>query len=94
MKRSEKRIGKAFVAGELYLFNRTDAKCPAAGSLWGVIDKEAEHGIVLESCSLELYDFRYRQALPAEYRYHRRSSRSELRDYTCNLAWWEVRKPR
>ncbi len=93
MEKSDERVFEAgFEAGELYLFHRNDASCPAESSLWGVYDKHTERGIVLESCSLGLYDFRYRELLPAEYRYRRLSTRSELRDYTCNLAWWEARR--
>lgn len=75
-----------FEIGELYLFHRTKAGCPSEESLWGVFDRiEAGH-IRLESSSSDLRGFRLWHRLPADYRYARRASRAELRDYAFNLA--------
>lgn len=78
-----------FIEGEIYLFNRTDPTCPAEGSLWGVFDKRIEDTIYLESSSLNLQDFRKWHLLPIDYRFCRLATRSELRDYTANLSWFE-----
>lgn len=78
-----------FTEGEIYLFNRNDPTCPAEGSLWGVFDKRIEDTIYLESSSLNLQDFRKWHLLPIDYRFCRLATRSELRDYTANLSWFE-----
>ena len=78
-------------AGELYLFHADDAQCPAESSLWGVFDKREAEQIVLESSSRDLRSFSLWQQLPTDYRYSRVATRSELRDYSYNLAVWECR---
>ncbi len=79
------------LSGELYLFHSTDRSSPATGSLFGIIDKIADGIIYLESSSRDLRRFRLWHRLPNHYRYHRRASRSELRDYIFNLACYECR---
>lgn len=71
-----------FTAGEVYLFNATDRRCPADGSLWGIFDKKIGQDIYLESSTFDLFCFRYWHRLPRKYRYCRLSTRDELRDYT------------
>lgn len=76
-------------SGTLYLFHRSDRRCPAADSLFGLIDKTSMGIIYLESSSRDLRRFRFWHRLPKHYRYHRLASRSELRDYIFNLAYYE-----
>lgn len=79
----------ALVTGALYLFHTTDRLCPSESSLWGVFDKDT-HGIIsLESSSRDLQEFRFWHRLSRDYRYCRRASRSELRDYITNLTYYE-----
>lgn len=75
--------------GELYLFHRTDERCPADSSLWGIVDRSDAREIRLESSSIDLQRFRLHHPLPEEYRYCRLATRAELRDYVWNLAWAE-----
>lgn len=81
------------LSGALYLFHRSDRRCPAANSLYGIIDKTSDGIIYLESSSRDLRRFRLWHRLPEHYRYHRPASRSELRDYVFNLACYECRMP-
>ena len=77
------------LSGELYLFQSTDRSSSATGSLFGIVDKTSDGVIYLESSSRDLRRFRLWHRLPKHYRYHRRASRSELRDYIFNLACYE-----
>lgn len=79
------------VQGELYLYHCEDSRCPSEDSLWGVFDREESGRIRLETSSLDLIEFRFWHALPPEYRYSRRATREELRDYTAGLAFYECR---
>lgn len=81
-----------FRSGELYLFHRSDARCPASGSLWGQYDRQSEGLLYLESSSADLRTFRLWHALPSGYRYCRPASRSELRDYFFALSWYQSRR--
>lgn len=81
-----------FVSGELYLFHDKDPACPAAGSLWGIYDRQEAGKIYLESSCTHPHLFRKWHALPAPYRYCRRATRPELRDYICNLTIFENRE--
>ena len=75
-----------FIIGELYLFHQTKKYCPSHSSLWGVYDR-AEDGIIyLESSTLDLCHFSIWHRLPDGYRYSRRATRRELRDYMYNLG--------
>ncbi len=77
------------LSGALYLFHRSDRRCPAVNSLYGIIDKTSDSIIYLESSSRDLRRFRLWHRLPKHYRYHRPASRSEFRDYIFNLAYYE-----
>lgn len=79
------------LSGTLYLFHVSDRSCPASSSLFGIIDKTSKGIIYLESSSRDLRRFRLWHRLPNYYRYHRRASCSELRDYIFNLACYECR---
>lgn len=81
--------GVHFTMGELYLFHPSDPTCPANGSLWGVFDKRSDALLYLESSSTDLIHFSRWHRLPDGFRYCRRATRSELRDYTGNLSWTE-----
>lgn len=81
-----------FSAGEVYLFHRTDPLCPAESSLWGVFDKRTENSIFLESSTRDLRYFRKWHKLPEGYCFSRLATRSELRDYTAGLQWFEFRR--
>ncbi len=80
-----------FRVGEVYLFHRTDCRCPASSSLWGQYDKVCKGRLYLESSSFDLRRFRKWHVLSPRYRYCRRASRSEFRDYLFALAWSESR---
>ena len=77
------------IAGELYLFHTESADCPSEESLWGIVDRREGGRVHLESSSRDLRSFQLWQPLMPEYRYCRLATRSELRDYSYNLAWWE-----
>lgn len=79
-----------FQAGELYLFHRSDMRCPSNNSLWGQYDKHEQGRLYLESSCLDLRTFRKWHILPSVYRYCRKANRSELRDYVCALFWSEM----
>lgn len=81
--------GDRFAIGELYLFHCTDRACPAAGSLWGIFDRQCDRRIYLETSSRDLRRFERGLCLPVQYRYSRQATRTELRDYIYNLAAWE-----
>lgn len=76
--------------GELYLFHPSNPHCPSQGSLWAVLAGEGEHGLLLESSSLDLQCFERWHMLPDLYRYARRATRDELRDYVYNLARYDL----
>ena len=78
-----------FRAGDVYLFHRSDMLCPSRSSLWGQYDKREQGRLYLESSSLDLHTFRKWHVLPSEYRYCRRASRPELRDYISGLIYSE-----
>lgn len=75
-----------FVIGDLYLFHSTKKYCPSRSSLWGIYDKTEDGVIYLESSTLDLHHFSIWHRLPEEYRYSRRATRRELRDYMYNLG--------
>ena len=81
--------GLNFRAGEVYLFHRSDSRCPGSSSLWGQYDKQYRGRLYLESSSHNLRTFRHWHILPEEYRYCRRASRHELRDYISGLIYNE-----
>lgn len=76
-----------FIIGDLYLFHPMKKYCPARSSLWGIYDKTEDGIIYLESSTLDLIHFRIWHRLPDEYRYARRATRQELRDYMYNLGY-------
>lgn len=78
-----------FIQGELYLYHRSDRRCPSESSLWGVFDRIADDSIQLETYSRDLSEFHFWHRLPSVYRYARRATRTELRDYTAGLAYYE-----
>lgn len=88
-RRNQSTAQDELLSGALYLFHRSDRRCPAVNSLFGIIDKTSDGIIYLESSSRDLLRFRLWHRLPKHYRYHRRAGRSELRDYIFNLAYYE-----
>ena len=60
-------------------------------ALWGVYDRTTSGAVRLETSSRDLCGFRFWHPLPAAYRYARLATRSELRDYTAALAFYECR---
>ena len=82
----QKPQSKNFVIGDLYLFHPTKKYCPSRSSLWGIYDKMEDGIIYLESSSFDLIHFKLWHRLPAGYRYLRRATRRELRDYMYNLG--------
>lgn len=91
MKKRNRFGSRPFTFGELYLFNRTDRRCPVKGSLFGTFSQEKSGIIYLESSSIDLRHFRLWHSLPKTYRYYRTATRAELRDYFFNLAFFECR---
>lgn len=88
-RRNQSTAQDELLSGALYLFHRSDRRCPAVNSLYGIIDKTSDGIIYLESSSQDLRYFRLWHRLPRHYRYYRPASRSELRDYIFNLAYYE-----
>lgn len=80
-----------FRAGEVYLFYRSDSRCPGSISLWDQYDKHYGGRLYLESSSRDLQRFVKWHILSLGYRYCRRASRSEFRDYIFALLWSESR---
>lgn len=82
------RIEKcAFKIGELYLFHPSDPACRPETSLWGVFDRRAGMNAVwLEVSSCDLIHFRLGGTLPVRFRFCRRASRFELRDFAFLLG--------
>lgn len=78
--------------GDVYLFNRTNKRCPPESSLWGMFDKREGAEIYLESSSdSELCRFTLWHKLPDDYRYCRLATREELQSYIYRLTWFECR---
>lgn len=77
---------KCFIIGDLYLFHSTNKYCPSRSSLWGIYDKMEDGIIYLESSTLDFRHFSIWHRLPDGYRYSRRATRRELRDYMYNLG--------
>ena len=88
---SRKLHHQTFVIGDLYLFHPTKKYCPSRSSLWGIYDKTEGGIIYLESSTLNLRHFSIWHRLPPEYRFSRRASRSELRDYMYNMGYYDNR---
>ena len=78
-----------FIQGELYLYHRSDRRCPSESSLWGVFDRATDDLILLETCSRDLLKFYFWHRLPSVYHYARRATRAELRDYIADLTYSE-----
>ena len=83
---SRKLSHQSFVIGDLYLFHSTKKYCPSRSSLWGIYDKTEGGIIYLESSTLDLRHFSLWHRLPEEYRFSRRATRRELRDYMYNMG--------
>lgn len=81
-----------FETGEIYLFHKTDPDCPDDDALWALFGSRDADGIMLESCTDNLIDFSLRCRLPADYRYCRLASRSEVREYAVALAMFEIER--
>ncbi len=81
-----------FTIGDVYLFNKTDPKCPRSSSLWGVLDKCEGDTVYLESCSNDREKFDTWCRLPEDYRYCRLATRTEMRQYIFDQTWHESRK--
>ena len=82
---------KRFIIGDLYLFHPTKKYCPSRSSLWGIYDRTEEGIIYLESSTLDLRHFSIWHRLPEGYRYSRRATRRELRDYMYNMGYGDSR---
>lgn len=69
-----------FLMGEVYLFHRSNVRCPRKSSLWGMFDKRVGTDVYLESSSEgALCDFVLWHKLPDDYRFCRLATREELR---------------
>ncbi len=76
-----------FQSGDVYLFNKTDRRCPSDTSLWGMFDVRRSGEVYLESSIADLRDFTTWCRLPSQYRFCRLSTRAELRDYIADLIF-------
>ncbi len=84
-------VGKVrFEIGDVYLFHRRNPYCPAESSLWGLFDKRVGSSIYLESSTKDFRHFKTWHRLSDRYRYCRRSTRSEFRDYVVNRTVSEM----
>lgn len=84
------RIKEAtFSVGELYLFHESNPSCPSSESLWGIYDKRIDSHIYLESSTRDMHMYRIWHMLPATYRYCRKSTRAEFRDYMYNMGYYK-----
>ena len=93
MKKSNKKwLQLDFVVGDLYLFHKTDKQCSSSNSLWGIYSSIEDGIIYLESSTLNLRTFRLWHRLPNKYRYSRRATRNELRDYMYNMGRFESKR--
>ena len=83
-----KNSNPTFVAGEVYLFRNQHNL-----SIIGVFDKCENGQVMLESATYttNYREFYFRYVLPDEYKYWRRASRPELRDYMYNLGVYETK---
>lgn len=79
-----------FIAGEVYLFHKSDPLCPPESSLWGIFDKRIGSSVYLESCTRDHKHFTLWSCLPSAYRYCRLATRSELRDYISSQIYWKL----
>lgn len=59
---------------------------------WGMYDKAEDAALCLESSTLDLVHFKRGHRLPNAYRYVRRATRRELRDYLYMPVHCEARK--
>ena len=77
-----KKIHKVhFACGELYLFSDVLRMRDPESCLWGVYDRTDSGRIYLEHMACDLTHIGHWLPLPSEYRYARRASRDELRDF-------------
>lgn len=90
---SRKLHRQSFVVGDLYLFHPTKKYCPSRSSLWGIYDKTKGGIIYLESSTLNLRHFSIWHQLPRKYRFSRRATRRELRDYMYNMGYYDSQSP-
>ena len=81
-----------FHVGELYLFHPNNPHCPSQSSLWGFYDKSKGGIIYLEHSSRNLCNFRLWHPLSRHYRYCRKATRAELRDYMYNMGYSDSKK--
>lgn len=73
-------------SGELYIFmTRPDDR---SRCIWGMFDSREQNRIRLEVSSLDLKTFRHYESLPQRYRYCRRATRDELRDFFFNCGYF------
>lgn len=70
-----------FACGELYLFSDVPRMRDPESCLWGVYDRTDSGRIYLEHMACDLTPIGHWLPLPSEYRYARRASRDELRDF-------------
>lgn len=79
-----------FRFGEVYLFHRSSRRCEPRTALWGLFDKRSGDDILLECSSADLIHFDTWKRLPSGYRYCRKASRAELRDFTAGMIVAEM----
>ena len=81
-----------FDIGDVYLFHKTDPRCPKGSSLWGMFDKCEDGKVFLESSSRDCEVFENWCRLPDDYVYCRLATRTELHQYVFEQTWCESRQ--
>ena len=80
-----------FIEGDVYLFSRDDELCRTINCLWGEFSKIENGAIYLNNISTDCEIFiPGEHRLPDGYRFYRRSTRAELRDFSFNKSSYEV----
>lgn len=72
--------------GELYIF--TTRPNDKDRCIWGMFDCKEQNRIRLEVSSFDLKTFHHYESLPQRYRYCRRATRDELRDFFFNCGYF------
>ena len=84
--------GDELIEDELYIFSRSNPPMPDGESLWGVFKQMRGSTVRLESCSSDLKEFRFWTDLPSEYRFCRRATAVEAREYGWGCCQFEIGK--
>ena len=79
------------IEDEVYLFSRMKAPQSEPRPILGVVDRICNGAVRLESCTLDMQTFRLGAELPAEYRFCRRATTFESRQYGEHCILFQCR---